>query len=179
MRMPKLRAVVSWAAISLLLAVSLASAEPYMGLYAGAAFPLKNDIEFSEFRRLVGTPGLADVRIRDARLDTSGVLGGKFGYFLEPLPFLGFELDVFNICGPDFDADRTRTLDTTIGGVPTNVIAPPSSFINTGSEVELRVTNVMLNVIGRVPLMRSDDFPQGRFTPYVGGGGGWVNAQLD
>jgi OOP family OmpA-OmpF porin len=173
--MRKLRVVFSWAAISLLVAASLASAEPYFGLYAGAAFPLENDVEFSEFRRLVGPPGLSDVTVRDMGFDTSGILGGKFGYFLEPLPFLGFELDVFNIFGPDIDTNRTRTLDTTIG----NFTAPPSSVINTGPEVELRVTGVMLNIIGRLPLKRSDDFPQGRLNPYFGVGGGWINAQLD
>jgi outer membrane protein OmpA-like peptidoglycan-associated protein len=174
MRMRKLRAVFSWAAISLLVAASLASAEPYFGLYAGAAFPHENDVQFSEFRSL-STGALTDVTIRDEGFDTSGILGGKFGYFLDPLPFLGFELDVFNIFGPDIDANRTRTLDVAGG----NVTAPVSSVIDTGGEVELRVTGVMLNVLGRLPLMRSNEFPQGRLNPYLGVGGGWINAQLD
>jgi outer membrane protein OmpA-like peptidoglycan-associated protein len=175
MRMRKLRVIFSWAAISLLVAAPLASAEPYFGLYAGAAFPMENDVQFSEFQRLVGPPGLSDVTVRDMGMDTSSILGGKFGYFLESLPFLGFELDVYNIFGPDIDTNATRTFDTTIG----NFTAPPSSVINTGNEVEMRVTGVMMNVLGRLPLMRNTDYPQGRLNPYIGVGGGWVNAQLD
>src|SRR5687768_15764058 len=155
MRMRKLRVVFSWAALSLLLAASMAFAEPYMGIYAGIVFPRENDVEFSEFPRLVGTPGLADVKVRDEGFETTSILGGKFGYFLDPLPFLGFEIDVFNIFGPDIDANRTRTLDTSIPGLASATV-PVSSVIDTGGEVELRVTNVMLNVIGRIPVMRSE-----------------------
>jgi outer membrane protein OmpA-like peptidoglycan-associated protein len=174
MRMPKLRSVFSWAAMSLLVVASLASAEPYFGLYGGVAFPRQHDVRFSEFRRLVGPPGLSDVTVRDDGFETSGVIGGKFGYFLEPLPFLGFELDVFNIFGPDIDAARTRTLDTTIG----NITAPVSTVINTGDTVDINVTNVFLNVVGRFRALRDADFPDGRLQPYVGGGGGWVNATV-
>src|ERR687892_2172645 len=131
MRMRKLRVVFSWAAISLLVVASLASAEPYLGLYAGIAFPHENDVNFSEFR-LFRTGPLADVTVSDEGFDTSGILGGKFGYFLDPLPFLGFEIDVFNIFGPDIDADRTRSLDIGVPGVGSigNVKAPVSSVIN-------------------------------------------------
>ena len=180
MRMRKLRVVLSWAAISLLAVASLASAEPYLGLYAGAAFPHENPVKFSEFP-LLGTNLLADVTVSEEGFETSGILGGKFGYFLEPLPFLGFEIDVFNIFGPDIDANRTRSLDVTIpnDGSVGNIKAPVSSVIDTGGDIELRVTSVMLNVIGRLPLMRSADFPQGRLNPYIGAGGGWVNAEID
>src|SRR5918992_3689265 len=116
MRMRRLRVVFSWAAISLLVAASLASAEPYMGIYAGAAFPHENDVEFSDIRAL-GTSLRADVTVNEEGFLTSGILGGKFGYFLDPLPFLGFELDVFNIFGPDIDANKTRSLDVSIPNV--------------------------------------------------------------
>jgi len=178
--MRKLRVVFSWAAISLLAAASLASAEPYVGLYAGAAFPHENDVQYSEFP-LFGSNLLADVKVSEEGFETTGILGGKFGYFLEPLPFLGFELDVFNIFGPDIDANRTRSLDVTIpnDGSVGNIKAPVSSVIDTGGDIELRVTSVMLNMVGRLPLMRSADFPQGRLNPYIGVGGGWVNAEID
>src|SRR5919109_4890640 len=80
MSMRKFRAGFSWAAISLLLAASLASAEPYLGLYAGAAFPFENDLKFGD----IPLPGdlTLDLKARDERGDTSGLIGGKFGYFL-------------------------------------------------------------------------------------------------
>jgi outer membrane protein OmpA-like peptidoglycan-associated protein len=173
--MRKLRTGFSWAAISLLVLASLASAEPYFGLYGGVSFPHTNDVEYSEFNAF-GTSLLTDITVRDTGFDTTGILGGKFGYYLDSLPFLGFELDVYNIFGPDIDANRTRTLDTKNLG---NITAPVSSVIPTGGEIELRVTGVMLNLMGRLPLSRSDDYPQGRWNPYIGVGGGWINAQLD
>jgi opacity protein-like surface antigen len=177
MRMRELRVVFSWAAISLLAVASLASAEPYFGLYGGVAFPSQHDVEFGDFQ---ATPGLGignvqtDLTVIDEGFETSGVLGGKFGYFLEPLPILGFELDVFNIFGPDIDANRTRNLSTVVGEVK----APVSAALNTGGDIELRTTGVLLNVIGRFPVMRSPEFPNGRLQPYIGAGGGWINAEL-
>jgi outer membrane protein OmpA-like peptidoglycan-associated protein len=94
------------------------------------------------------------------------VIGGKFGYFLEPLPYLGFELDVFNVFGPDFAGDNLAT-------------TTPQLTLNTGNQIELRTTAVMLDVVGRFQLMRSQEFPNGRLQPYIGAGGGWVNAQLN
>ncbi len=41
------------------------------------------------------------------------------------------------------------------------------------------LTGVMLDVVGRLPLMRSQEFPVGRLHPYIGVGGGWVNARLE
>src|SRR6266511_5277 len=177
MRMRKLRAVFGWVAISLLVVASLASAEPYFGLYGGVVFPEESKVKFSEFPLRVPSPSRFDVTVGQEGFDTSGILGGKFGYFLGPLPFLGFELDVFNIFGPDINANATRTLD--VKGVPVgNLKAPLSSFFNTGSDIELRTTGVLLDVVGRFPLMRSQEFPNGRLQPYVGVGGGWINAQL-
>src|SRR5919106_4188889 len=180
MRMRTLIVGLSLVTISLLVTVSLAAAEPYFGLYGGMAFPHENRVKYSEFR-LLPTNLLADVTVGEHGFDTSGMIGGNFGYFLDPLPFLGVELDVYNIFGPDIDANKTRTFDvrapTNIPAVAPvtvgNITAPLSQVINTGPEIELRVTSVMLNVIGRVPLMRSADFPQGRLNPYLGVGGGW------
>src|SRR5262245_46301787 len=170
MRMRKLRAVFSLVAISLLVVTSLASAEPYFGLYAGAAFPFSNNLTIGD----LPAPGnlSVDLKVRDNNGETSGILGGKFGYFLEPLPFLGFELDVFNIFGPDFDFNRTRPLDLKVGSTArpgstflnTNVNAPPSSF-GLGDTGEVGLTGVMLDVVGRLPLMRSQEFPVGRLHP--------------
>src|SRR5919109_491430 len=153
MRMRKLRAVLSWTALSLLLVTSLAFAESYFGIYAGATFPrhpTRNDLDFSEFRRLSPTGSLTttrtDVTVKDEGFQTAPLLGGKFGHFLEPLPFLGFELDVFNIFGPDINTDRTRTLeDKTLGSIK----SPLSRFIDVGDKIDLRVTGVTLNAVGR------------------------------
>src|SRR5215510_9368717 len=179
MRMRKLRAVFSWMAISLLVVASVASAEPYFGLYGGVAFPEESRTRYSNF--LTSDPRVPssvrlDVSAANQGFDTSGIIGGKFGYFLEPLPFLGFELDVFNIFGPNIDGNATQSLD--VRGSPRNIRAPLSSLISTGSDIQLRNTGVMLDAVGRFPLLRSQDFPLGRLQPYAGVGGGWINAQF-
>jgi outer membrane protein OmpA-like peptidoglycan-associated protein/opacity protein-like surface antigen len=186
MRMQKLGVVLSWVAISLLVVVSLASAEPYFGLYAGAAFPFSHALTIGDFP----SPGnlTRDLKIGKENGDTSGILGGKFGYFLEPLPFLGFELDAFNVFGPDFNFRRTRNTGVQtgvvgrpdLGSVPfTGVRTAPLTDFGVGETGEVGLTGVMLDVVGRLPLMRSQEFPVGRLHPYIGVGGGWVNARLD
>src|SRR5215510_5426623 len=151
MRMRTLRAGCSLAAISLLVVVSLASAEPYFGLYGGVAFPRNNNIKYGDFGTTIGNttvPGpTRDVTRGSQSFDTSGVLGGKFGYFLEPLPYLGFELDVFNIFGPDFAGDNG--VNSTLAG---SVLR-----LNTGNQISLNTTAVMLDVVGRLPLLRSQE----------------------
>jgi outer membrane protein OmpA-like peptidoglycan-associated protein len=185
--MRKLRVVLGCVAISLLVVVSLASAEPYFGLYAGAAFPFENDLTIGDVPTpLLGIPFTNDLKIRDNNGDTSGILGGKFGYFLEPLPFLGFELDVFNIFGPDFNFNRTRNIDfktgvagrPDLGALDQGTVTRPPSDLGIGPEGEVGLTGVMLDVVGRLPLMRSQEFPVGRLHPYIGVGGGWINARL-
>ena len=47
------------------------------------------------------------------------------------------------------------------------------------TEIEMGFTAVMLDVVGRLPLMRSQEFPDGRLHPYIGVGGGWVNARMN
>ena len=80
-------------------------------------------MQYSEFP-VLGRTVLADVTIRDEGFETSGFSGANLDTFLEPLPFLGFELDVFNIFGPDVDANRTRTLDVkAANAAPRNVTA--------------------------------------------------------
>jgi OOP family OmpA-OmpF porin len=115
------------------------------------------------------------VESSDQGFETSGLLGGKFGYFLEPMPFLGFELDIFNIFGPDIDSGATS--DLSVGGA--GIKAPLNSVIDVGDKIDLRMTGVTMNILGRVPLMRNPAFPTGRLHPYIGVGGGWINAQLD
>jgi opacity protein-like surface antigen len=169
--MRKLRAGFSWAAISLLVITSLASAEPYFGLYGGVAFPRQNNLKYGDFDLTVGETSSTvqgDVTRGSQSFDTSGVLGGKFGYFLEPLPFLGFELDVFNVFGPDFAGDN---------GVNAGPLGSQLR-LNTGNQISLNTTAVMLDAVWRFPLLRSQEFPQGRLQPYIGGGGGWVHAQM-
>jgi len=187
MRMRKLSVGFSWAAISLLMIASLASAEPYFGLYAGVAFPFEDDLTIGDFP----SPGnfTTDLKVLENNGDTTGIIGGKFGYFLETLPFLGFELDAFNVFGPDFDFNRTRNIDVKTGVVgrpDLGVIGPlsgtrvqPLSDFGVGPEGEVGLTGVMLDIVGRLPLMRSQEFPVGRLHPYIGVGGGWVNARLD
>ena len=150
------------------------------------AFPFENDLTIGD------VPGAwignltTDLRIRNNNGDTSGIIGGKFGYFLDSLPFLGFELDAFNIFGPNFDLNRTRNIDfkTGVVGRPdlestSRTVKVPPSSLGTGPEAEVGLTGVMLNVVGRLPLWRSQEFPVGRLHPYIGVGGGWVNARLE
>jgi len=90
-------------ALALLLSPTIAAAEPYGGLFVGAAATRDTDVGLKLF------PGT----FRDVELDTSIVFGGKLGFFLET-PVLGgnagLELEVYHFRpGIDTQTGRRRS----------------------------------------------------------------------
>jgi hypothetical protein len=95
----------------------------------------------------------ADVTIRSGQMfddtvsfDTEGMGGGRIGYWLQGLPWLGFAADV-------------------------SYFAPAGE----GSTVETRLEVIPLTplVMFRLPLLTSFEFPNGRLQPYLGAGPGF------
>src|SRR2546425_11246368 len=57
---------------------AVAAAEPYAALFAGAAFTENSDLK----EKLdLGALSVADGTLKDLRVDTAAVYGGKLGYF--------------------------------------------------------------------------------------------------
>jgi opacity protein-like surface antigen len=138
----------------------LADAEPYAGLFVGAAFTQDTDVEDKP------TPV---TKFKDVGFNTSVVFGGKVGFFFEP-PVLGgnfgLELEAYHF-RPDIE---TQTVSLSSGG-------STAKFRLIGADLD--VTVIGLNGLYRLPLSRSDEFPQGRIHPYAGIGLGAFIAHLE
>lgn len=142
-----------------LLGFSPASAEWYVGGYAGVAIPTDKDVDIQ-----ASAFGLAAAdTLKDVDLDTSAVFGGKVGHFFEGLPSFGLELEVYHF-RPDADQ---QTVQTTLFPGGTQIAA-----------ADIAVTTIGLNALYRLQLAKSPDFPQGRFHPYLGAGLGIFIANL-
>jgi opacity protein-like surface antigen len=158
------------AASVLALAVpAVAAAEPYAALFAGAAFTENTDLKDKVD---LGALTVADGTIKDLRVDTAAVYGGKLGYFFGPRVLggnIGLEVEAYHFKS-DVDAQTAR-FSGTIGGAPFNGVLHVQS-------ADIEVTTVALNALYRYPLGMSPDFPHGRFQPYVGAGLGAFIAKL-
>lgn len=128
-------------AVYAFLGVSPASAEWYIGGYAGIAIPNSEDIDLT----VLG----ASATLQDVDLDNSVVFGGKVGYFFGPPSLLNFGLEVEGYhFRPDAGAQTVNL--TGIGPVALD-------------KIDIAVTGVGLNVIWRpIP---------GALQPYIGVGG--------
>jgi opacity protein-like surface antigen len=146
-------------ALALLLSPNLVAAEPYAGLFVGAALSRDTDIDQKLF----------PVTFKDVELDTSVVFGGKAGFFFDT-PVLGghtgLELEVYHL-RPNID---TQTVSLSANGFGGKI---------TFNAADLHVTAVGLNALYRLPLVSSADFPRGRLHPYLGVGLGAFIAHLE
>ncbi len=95
--------IILGAVLVVVLGFSPASAEWYVGGYAGVAIPDEEDVDFNVSTTLGSIAGT----LKDVDLETSAVFGGKVGYFLEDLPYAGLELEVYNF-QPDADAQTVQ-----------------------------------------------------------------------
>ena len=106
--------VLAAASVLALAAPAVAAAEPYGALFVGAAFTENTDLKDKVD---LGALAVADGTIKDLRIDTAPVFGGKLGYFFEPRVLegnFGLELEAYHFSA-DVDAQTAR-FSGTIGG---------------------------------------------------------------
>jgi len=140
--------------------VGVKTIDRYISVFGGVAFPLRTDVTE------VG-PG-TNLRVQDVELDDSRSIGGKIGMYTTQFRAstgidFGFELDITNFT-PDQKGNQIRNASGTLGGVP--VPAVVTNHININS------TLFAVNLLARKPIGVTQDFPSGRWSPYVGIGGG-------
>jgi opacity protein-like surface antigen len=148
--------VVVCAAVAL--SAGTASGEWFADLFVGGTFTENSDP--------VATTSVGGVSTKittfDIHHDDSIVFGGRFGYWIDPLPYLGVGLDVSH-----FDADVSRQSRT--------VVFNPDLFGGSGSRVpanpaEIGITVISLDLMLRWPLLASPAFPRGQLQPYLAAG---------
>jgi opacity protein-like surface antigen len=146
-------------------AATPAHAELYLAVFGGAAFSESKTTETQ--LNLDGVPvAVLDGKFRDVDFDDSFLVGAKLGYFFSRPLFaghVGTELE-FYYTEPE-SPRQTVTFNGTMLGTPTTTEISIQS-------AKFEIFAVALNVLYRLPLFTSSDFPTGRVQPYVGVGAG-------
>ena len=132
-----------------------ASAEWFADVYAGRTFTLSDDMT-------VHSPSGLSI-YRDTEFDQSWIIGGRFGRYLDAVPFLGLGVDL-------------STFSPTIGPQQLHIDGcVPSGGCNGGQggttgRIDVDVIAVSLDVLLRLPLLKSETAPWGALQPYVTAG---------
>jgi len=133
-----LRLLVVMTAVWLFLGFGTASAEWVADLYGGTAIPpQRHDLK------------AGDTTFRDVEFDRSLAVGGRVGYWLADPEFYGVAVDIAHF-QPDIGSQSVRS---SLGVTPL-------------MDLHLRVITVSIDLMIRVPLLRSPEFPAGRLQPY-------------
>jgi len=139
-------------ALAFLSLASPAYAEWEVALYGGGSFTNNTDIDVT---------GPFNATLRHAKIDSSGTAGGKLGYWftgISPHVALGAGVDVFYF-RPNISS---QTVELQVGGTSAIVGINP---------INVRTLGIGFDVLKlRVPLLRDEEFVNGRFLPYAGVG---------
>ena len=142
-------------ATCLVLVAGPASAEWFADVYAGQSLTLKDDVT-------VHSPAGLSI-YRDTEFDRSFIFGGRFGRYLDAAPFLGLGVDL-------------STFMPTIGPQQLHIDGcVPSGTCNGGpggttGRIDVDVIAVSLDMLLRLPLLKSEKAPWGALQPYVTAG---------
>ena len=131
-----------------------ASAEWFVDVYGGQSFTDKNDVTVHN------SAGLGIYR--EVEFDRSLTYGGRFGRYFDAVPFLGLGIDFFKFSpriGPQqFHID---------GCVPSGGCGGGQG--GTGS-IDVDTWALSLDLLLRLPLLKTEAAPWGAIQPYVTGG---------
>ncbi len=139
----------------LLLTAGPASAEWYADVYAGRSLTLSDDVT-------VHSPSGLSL-YRDTEFDQSWIIGGRFGRYLDRVPFLGFGLDLFTF-SPTIGPQQLH-ID---GCVPSGGCSGGQG--GTTGRIDVDAIAVSLDVMLRLPLLKSETAPWGALQPYITAG---------
>ena len=140
--------------VCLMLSAGPASAEWFADVYAGQSFTKDSDVTVHS------TPG--QTVFRDVEFDRSLAYGGRFGRYFDAVPFVGLAVDYFNF------SPRIGPQPVTVDGcVPSGGCGGGPSGTN---RIDISSQAISLDVMFRLPLLKSKNAPYGALQPYVLGG---------
>jgi opacity protein-like surface antigen len=167
---PRWTALLALAVVAVAGAGAPAEAEFALDAYVGPAWTRPADV------RAGGrddTGNTIDAMIFDVKSNTGVAAGLRAGYWIDPLPFVGFGMDffLFTIPIPAQTASATGTLSSEIFDKP----------ISIDTSGQAQVPAVTLPALGfspdlrlRWPIFTSKAYPQGILQPYVTAGPAWA-----
>jgi len=132
-----------------------AAAEWFADLYAGLSFTQKSDLKLND-------QGIGPGTFEDVEFDRSLAWGGRAGRFFDTVPFLGLGLDFFRY-SPYLGPQSVQLHGCFYPG------GCGSGRGGTGS-FDVETTAVSVDLMLRLPLLKSEDAPQGRVQPYLAAG---------
>lgn len=134
------------AVLSLGVVAAPASAEWFADLFAGVSFTRDHDVKLNDsgVGRVTG----------EVEFDRSLAWGGRAGRYFDALPFLGLAVDFFRY-DPDI-AIQSVQLRGCCGTGP-----------GRAGRFDIQTTAISVDLMLRLPLLKSDDAPWGRLQPYV------------
>ena len=144
--------VVAAALASVVIGARPAAAEWFADLYTGLSFTQNSDLKLNDH-------GIGQGTFEDVEFDRSLAWGGRAGRYFDRVPFLGVGLDFFRYypyIGPQSVQLRGCFYPGGCG----------SGRGGTGS-FDVETTALSVDLFLRLPLLRSDDAPQGRIQPYL------------
>jgi opacity protein-like surface antigen len=128
------------------------SAEWFGDIYAGSSFTENRDVKLDD-------RGVGRSTFRDVEFDTSLSWGGRFGRYFDSLPFLGLAVDFFH-----FSSDISRQSVHLEGCFLVGGCG--SGQGDTGS-FDISVAALSVDLMLRLPLIRTADAPHGLLQPYI------------
>lgn len=142
--------------------------DSYIAVFGGATFPSDTDVKVDDNARDL------HFTVLDQTFSKSKSLGGKVGAWFPGFRRstaldLGLEIDVTNY-QPDVKAGHFRATGTANGNTVVGATMPATLDVNS--------TIVAMNVLLRLPLYVSEEYPHGRLYPYIGGGPGFQNSSF-
>jgi opacity protein-like surface antigen len=140
--------------VCLMLTAAPASAEWFGDVFAGMSFTEKSDVTVHS------TPG--QTVFHDVEFDRSLAYGGRFGRYFDAVPFLGLAVDVFQY------SPRIGPQSVTVDGcVPSGGCGGGPSGTQ---RIDVDTTAISLDVMLRLPLLKTKAAPYGALQPYLTAG---------
>jgi opacity protein-like surface antigen len=129
-----------------------ASAEWFADIFAGLSFTESHDLKLND-------QGVGQSTFRGVDFDTSLSGGGRFGHYFDSLPFLGLAVDFFHF-SPNISPQSVHLEGCFLPG------GCGSGQGGTGS-FDITETALSVDLMLRLPLMRTADAPHGLLQPYI------------
>ena len=129
-----------------------ASAEWFADLFAGLSLTRDHDLKLND-------QGIGQGTYESVEFDRSLAWGGRFGHYFDSVPFVGLAVDFFRFY-PDIGGQSVQLR---------GCFFPGGCGTGRGGigHLEVQSSAISLDLMLRLPLLKSADAPQGRVQPYV------------
>lgn len=127
--------------------ISIAHSEEVVRLFVGGAFTQDHDVS-DKF------DGIGSFVLKSPNFDNSVSFGAGLAHWFGTIPYFGLGLDV----------DHFRPNISKQNGTECDVgVCAPDTFVSR----HFQVTGITFDLLGRLPLLATKEYPQGRFQPYA------------